>query len=442
MDTELQNFFVTFTTEGLDKVQQDIANLSDKLDEVTSGINKSGSGLNKISGSLGGFIGKLGLATTAAALAAAAIKNAFTVGNDALGLKNLAEYAGVSAEKLEQMGIMMKKYGGDWKNAGQDYIKINTALGELRNRGNLSESMRDVLARYAQYGLRFSPDMSADDVLANLQSVFNKLKARGDNWGIQQIQSAYGISQPTALLLMQSMDQLREEAARARGQLVLSSKETQKNAEALQEAKQELKATWDKLSAQLIPIITDVVRLLSPVVSAVKEFIDLVKGIIKVLTGDIRWKDLWESIKKGDGPLGWAANKGEEIGKGLANARRKQDASKSARNISSGNYTLGDIAQVKGWLQDGGGNVYTPDEIKRMNDALDAAAAELFRTNTPLNSISNTTNNTQTEKITRIELVTPNGTAFYDVNENGTATRTGGDMSSQLMPQILTIGNR
>lgn len=435
MDTELQNFFVTFTTEGLDKVQKDIANLSDKLDAVT----KSHKGLDNLTGSLGGFIGKLGLATSAAAVAAAAIKNAFTVGNDALGLKNLAEYAGVSAEKLEQMGIMMKKYGGDWKIAGQDYIKINTVLGELRNRGNLSESMRDVLARYAQYGLRFSPDMSADDVLANLQSVFNKLKARGDNWGIQQIQAAYGISQPTALLLMHSMDQLREEAARARGQLVLSSQETQKNAEALQEAKQELKATWDKLSAQLIPIITDVVRLLSPVVSAVKEFIDLVKGIIKVLTGDISWKDLWESIKKGDGPLGWAANKGEEVGKWIGNKWQENDALESSRNIASGNYTLQDVARVKGWLQDAGGAAYTPEEIKRMNDSLDAAAAELFRTNTPLNSISNTTNNTQTEKITRIELVTSNGTAFYDVNENGTATRTGGDMSSELMPQTLTM---
>lgn len=414
MDTELQNFFVTFTTEGLDKVQQDIANLSDKLDEVTSGINKSGSGLNKLSGGLGGFIGKLGLATTAAAVAAAAIKNAFTVGNDALGLKNLAEYAGVSAEKLEQMGIMMKKYGGDWKTAGQDYIKINTALGELRNRGNLSESMRDVLARYAQYGLRFSPDMSADDVLANLQSVFNKLKARGDNWGIQQIQSAYGISQPTALLLMQSMDQLREAAERARGQLVLSSEETQKNAAALQEAKQALKASWDKLSADLIPLITQVLNLLQPLVELLGP---IASWALKQLGGT--WdavKDVWKWVK-GDSTY-------------------TETVDKLSQNS---NWGIGTLAKVHQAVRNNFKGI-TPQDVVDSTPVIPEIIENLMATNTPLNS--STASNNTVEKVVQIEFDTPAGTATYSVNEGGQATRVGGTAPVGIMPQILTMGNR
>ena len=283
MNEQLANFFVSFTTTGVADIKTTLDDINDRLDALGGNFQESSKGMDGMFGGLTKLLGRLGLVTSAVTAVGLAIKNAFAIGDKAVELRNLSEATGASAEKLETLGIVLRKYGGDVSSAGEVYKNFMTMMTEY-SQGKIPESHREMIARYGGYGLSIRAGMTPEQILENLNKVFNRLEADGNIGAIHQIARAYGLDQPTMVMLMQSQDDLRAEIERAKEQLVLSSEETQKSAEELRLAKQELRAVWDKISAELIPILSSLLDALSPILDVLAP---IAEWVLKQIGGTI-----------------------------------------------------------------------------------------------------------------------------------------------------------
>lgn len=283
MNEQLANFFVSFTTTGVADIKTTLDDINNRLDALGGNFQESSKGMDGMFGGLTKLLGRLGLVTSAVTAVGLAIKNAFAIGDKAVELRNLSEATGASAEKLETLGIVLRKYGGDVSTAGEVYKNFMTMMTEY-SQGKIPESHREMIARYGGYGLSIRAGMSPEQILENLNRVFNRLEADGNIGAIHQIARAYGLDQPTMVMLMQSQDDLRAEIERAKEQLVLSSEETQKSAEELRLAKQELRAVWDRVSAELIPILSSLLDALSPILEALAP---IAQWVLKQIGGTI-----------------------------------------------------------------------------------------------------------------------------------------------------------
>lgn len=262
MNNELSQFLITFTTQGLTEVKDGIDDLNKKLDGLQTGFDSASQGSDGLFAGLGILLARLGIFSGVLATVAAAITNAFNVQDRILDLNNMAAAAGVASEKIETLGIALQRYGGDTGVAGTTYKKITDLLTEY-SQGKIPDNQREMMARY---GFNIQPGMTPDQVLDVLRDAMYRRVQAGDYGGRNQIASAFGLDQSVALLLSQSAQDLTRALKSAEEKVVLSGEENRKNALALQEAKEQLKATWDSVSAELIPIITDVLEILKPIV--------------------------------------------------------------------------------------------------------------------------------------------------------------------------------
>ena len=358
MNEQLANFFVEFTVEGLEDVKEGLSDINDKLDSLDTGFGNATKGAGALFGSLGLLLGKIGLFGSVLAALGAAIANAFDVGDRAVDLKNLSDATGVSAEKLETMGIVLRKYGGDIENAGALYKDLMMMMTEY-GQGKIPESHREMLSRYSEYGLSIHAGMTPDEILANFNKTFNNLRAVGNYGAINQIAEAYGLDQSVMVMLMQSMNDLTEEVKGAKNQLVLSREDVQENAMRLKEAKIELKQAWDNISAYLIPIITKVVEVLTP-------FVKFISKIFEWLGSPFEPSDETDEQRKIDS--------------------LRDSALKASRRIKAGNYSLSDIYAVKEALDKEIFSGWTDAQYGDAYKSLRLAVENLQSTNTPLNT--------------------------------------------------------
>lgn len=302
MNNELSQFLITFTTQGLTEVKDGIDDLNKKLDGLQNGFDSASKGSDGLFAGLGVLLARLGIFGGVLATVASAITNAFNVQERILDLNNMAAAAGVASEKIEILGIALQRYGGDTGVAGATYKKITDLLTEY-SQGKIPDNQREMMARY---GFNIQPGMTPDQVLDVLRDAMYRRVQVGDYGGRNQIASAFGLDQSVALLLSQSAQDLTRALKSAEQKVVLSGEENRKNALALQEAKEQLKATWDSVSVELIPLITDVLELLKPIVKLLAPIAswaaDQVGGIFDAFSESYDWAtgkiDSYEYIKR------------------------------------------------------------------------------------------------------------------------------------------------
>lgn len=446
MNNEIADFYVAFTTAGIAELKQGLDDIDKKLDGIEDGFTSATHGTNEFLAGLGLLLAKLGIFGGVLATVAAGIKNAFDIGERTLDLNNMAAAAGVASEEIETLGIALQRYGGDTNVAGATYKKIRDLLTEY-GQGKISENQREVMARY---GFNIQPGMTPDEVLFTLQEAMYRRVQAGDIGGRNQIASAFGIDQSVMLFLSQSIQDVIAELKNAEDKLVLSGEANKQNALALQEAKEELKKSWDKVSQELIPVITDVLNMLGPILEALRpiaaflsnlitDTFDLGKNLLALIKGDITTDEFLDNIRKQDGIYGDTVRGVEGAVQYINDAWTVQDATKSSKNIASGNYSMQDIANVSRYLSYAAKNgSLTYEQINAMSEQLKLAANELAYTNTPLNAAGNTVstqNDNRTYNSSNVEVkVKVPGRPEYSAG----VVRPGGDFVPSMPAAIAT----
>lgn len=331
MNNELANFYIEFTTKGLAELKEGLDDINGKIDDLGSNMQGSAGKSDGLGSTLLGLATAFGLVSAAAAAATAAITTAFKTAEDSRALRNLSITTGESARNIETLGLMLERYGGDMNDAAQVYQAMNDIAYQMATWGNVTEDQQRLMSRYHEYGLELTPGMSADQILMALQRTFYNLRNSGQDEGwiasaINDIASGFGISsQPMIILLQQSIEDLIDEQERVRELLVLSNENVQRNSDELFENKQELRQLWKQITADLIPVLSDVLELLKPIVAALAPIAEWalkqVGGTLgflsdtwDLITGDISFDEWLKRTKENESIFGSAARVGETIG--------------------------------------------------------------------------------------------------------------------------------
>ena len=412
MNEQLANFFVSFTTEGLEELKSGIDDINNKLDDLDGGFSKSTKGMNGMLGGLTVLLGKLGLFGSAIAAVAAGVANAFDVGERAVDLRNASEMIGVDPAKLETMGIVWQKYGGNIQTATAEYKNFLDTMTQY-SQAKIPDEHREMMARYGQYGLNIQAGMNFDQYMQSFNTTFRNLEQAGKYGEIAQIAGAFKLNDSTQVMLMQSQDQLREEVERAKDMLVLSKEEVQANAEELRLAKQELKATWDMVSSDLIPLITDVLNVLKPILEALKPIASWAlkqigglwntgKNIVSALFTDKTLPEAMNNIRQQDDMFGATVRAVDAGVDYMSRHWAFQNADAASKRIGSGNYTWDDINALNNYLSilstdrlNGKEIDLTDAQLDQINAIVKEAAMALAVTSNPINTTS--TSNTSTD---------------------------------------------
>lgn len=306
----ITDFYIAFNTVGLLELQQGMDKLQKQMDGLETGFEGASKGSNKTSGSLMGFLGKLGLVTSAVGVAAAAVKNAFSVADRAIELRNMADAADVAASKIEALGIVLRKYGGDEKTAGAMYKNFRDLIKEY-NQGKIPQNQREVMARY---GFSVRPGMTPEQVQNTLAQAMHTRALVGDIGGRNQIAEAFGLDKSAMLALSNGVQWLSSEINEANKHLVLSNDQTVKDSEELKQTMRDMKQTWDKVSAELIPVLNDLLQALAPLVEFLAPIaawaarqvggtVGAIGDTLRLLRGQISWDEYKDRLRENNNVL-------------------------------------------------------------------------------------------------------------------------------------------
>ena len=229
-----------------------VEDMNKNLESMKNRANGASKGVDKVNKS---FVGAAkGLMKFALAYFAVSklINGAFAKANESIQIQLLADTAGVATEKIGKLGKALRAYGGDARSAGRAYASLTNVIGGAQHGMGINQDIQRV---NAMYGIAFNyGNITQDQLMTNIATTMQRLKRQGNQWGINQIASAYGFDESMASFLA---EQGANWSSKANRQIYkqLSKTDTQK----LVDSQDRMKEVLNDLSVKLIPLLTTLV---------------------------------------------------------------------------------------------------------------------------------------------------------------------------------------
>lgn len=266
MNQEAQ-FALRFVVKDLAKIRKACDEMNERLanmDRRAKRASKSIDGVQKSFRKATVSIGKFALAYFTLSKM---ISTVFSKAAESIQIDMMADSAGVAAEKIGKLGKALRVYGGDAKTAGSAYMNLTNIIGGATHGRGLSE---DITRVNAMYGIGFNyGNISQDQLMTNIAVAMQKLRNKGDQWGINQIASAYGIDTSMANFLSEQGANWSSTANKEKWEK-LSRSETRQ----LIEAEEALKEEYAKLTSNFLPDLVKGLEKLNQFLDDINKFLN------------------------------------------------------------------------------------------------------------------------------------------------------------------------
>ena len=192
-------FALRFVVKDLAKMRKATEQMNENLKKLQKNAGGASKNLDKVNNSFG-KVTRAALKFAAAYFTVSKIVGmVFSKANEALQLNEMAISAGIATEKIGKLGKALKLYGGDARSAGAAYASLTNIIGGAQHGMGISE---DVARVNAMYGIGFNyGNISQEQLMTQIAKSMHRLKGQGDSFAIQQIASAYGLSNDVAAFL-------------------------------------------------------------------------------------------------------------------------------------------------------------------------------------------------------------------------------------------------
>lgn len=436
MAEPIASFYFEFITENLNELKDGLDDLNKKLDKVEDTGKKTTKGLD---GLWQGFK-KLLPEVTLLGTAYKALRTAMSLKDEIVDMQNFATAVGVGADKIEGMGRALFQFGGDWKTAATLFGSITDMMEDLKW-GRLD---KDELI--SKYGIDIVNGLMSGDHFEVLKGISNAMV--GQDKGAQRaIASGFlNGNQALQLFFAQGWDKVSQQLGVAMGKNFKSDPEYQRNSRELKQAVQDLKESWERAVAPIMPAITNVLKALDPVLVALGPLFKVIADLFVAISPAIKW--LAEKLGKGIKEFSDSLEGSIDVAKaGVSWAKgdiTKEDFQKVALNAKGG------LGRFTRWAADFNeknkdnavlgtiGNV-----LKAPFDIVRGTLDKLPGTENPLNTMGAATEITDNRTVTieEINVGGDNSTATNIGNNIGTALKNG-IMNNFLDPVYNTMEGR
>ena len=259
-------FALRFVVKNVAEMKKAVNEMNKNIGKMQKNANKASSSINKLNTGFGKAIKSIGKFALAYFALSKIINTAFTKANESIQLDMMAASAGVAAEKIGKLGKALKIYGGDAKSAGSAYASLTDIIGGATHGRGISE---DVARVNAMFGIGFNyGNITQDQLMTNIAVAMKRLKGQGDQWGINQIASAYGLDSAMANFLAEQGANWSNKANREK-LAKLSKSETKQ----LIESQDALNEEFANLSRNVIPALTTAMKSLNAVLEIITPYI-------------------------------------------------------------------------------------------------------------------------------------------------------------------------
>lgn len=257
-------FALRFVLKDVAKMRKAMEQMNKNLAQMQKNARTSSKGIDKVSASFNKA------ARSALKFAAAyftlskIVGTVFQKAEESIQVRMLADAAGVAADKVGKLGKALRTYGGSAKSAGAAYASLTDIIGGAQHGLGVSE---DIARVNAMYGIGFNYGMiGQDELMTNIAVSMKKLRAKGDQWGINQIASAYGLDTAMANFLADQGANWKSEV-NAKKWTELNKSDTEK----LLDEQDKLKETLTDLSLKIVPLLTGLLDGVNKIVAWIGE---------------------------------------------------------------------------------------------------------------------------------------------------------------------------
>lgn len=211
-------------------------------------------GAQKLTKSLNGVVKKWVSIGAAVQLVSMVMRRAFAKIDEITGLKNMANSAGVAAERIESLGKKLRAYGGDASSAASTYSSIGDIIGAARSGRGISQ---DIVTAASRYGIALNGGMLTEDqLITNVARAMQAQRKKGNMYGVRDIASAFGIDEAMMLHLSEAGANWDRNLPAAK---LAEKEEEAKKAKDLQN---KLSDMIDELMIKTIPLINDAMQVI------------------------------------------------------------------------------------------------------------------------------------------------------------------------------------
>lgn len=368
---ELDSFTINFITNGLDKLQDQLKDLRESMDDLSDKFEEGSTKGDSFFGKFGGWI--TGLAGLAAGFISIreAINGVFNVSNKIIDLNLTADRVGRTALEVETLSRAMLHFtnetdvGKMFGEAEGLYKALNTITGKAW-RLQFGDTLVEELNRAG--GIVFTGEESDQQMISKIVQGLQYHTKNQDWYSRSQLQQVLGLSNTAVEFLSAGEVAIDKLLKDEREKAHLYTDDNRQAAINLHEARAQLKDTWDKIYEQLQPTVTDMIHKFN-------ELIVKLEPLIKILVNALGW--LSEKF-------GWLLEWAEKIGNGvggfvgelLGNWKKNTKATDAYSRLSDFTNPYGstkydnvtdlwdDIAAVKGNLDVIGDSAQTQNILK------------------------------------------------------------------------------
>lgn len=259
-------FALRFVMKDFAKMRKGIEQMNKNLEDLKKRSNAASTGFNNLNNSVSKSIRSLAKFALSYLALSKIMSVTFKKANESIQIDLMAQSAGVAADKIGKLGKALRSYGGDAKSAGSAYNSLTDIIGGAQHGMGVSQ---DIAKVNAMYGIGFNyGNISQDELMTNIAVRMKELRAKGDQWAINQIASAYGLDAPMAEFLTKHGANWNSERNKEDWQK-LSISETQK-----------LINATDDLETQIAEFGKEFFSLLKELVSGVTEIVKYINAKI------------------------------------------------------------------------------------------------------------------------------------------------------------------
>ena len=454
MAEPIASFYYEFVSEGLSQLKDGLDDLNKKMDGVSKTSKDTSSGIDSLFAGFKKLLPEITLIGTAYK----GLKTAMSLKDEIVDMQNLSTAAGIGADKVEGLGRALFQFGGNWQNAASLFGSITDMMEGLKW-GSLDKN--DLISKY---GVDIVNGLLAGDHMEVLRGISEAMA--GKDTGAQRAiaKGFLGGNEALQLFFGQGWGAVSEQLSQAMAKNFKSDPEYQRNSRELKQTIHELKESWERSVAPLMPGITAVLDALQPVLSAMQPLFSAIGNLLQVISPLVSW--VADKIGKGIQEVADTINHGVELGKAASkvvsgemsrdefmnvlssgkglfgrgaragtkaadwfNERSIQiRASEAFKDINAGTYDMADIMAGYSWLNlPDTQKSLSPDQIQNTVDVLRSASDALMATNNGFNTIAGGTSNSdnRTVNIGEINVYGDNSTAANIGNNIGSAVKNG-----------------
>ena len=246
MNNDLVNFIVEFSTKNLEKVEQGIKDLGDKIDDVGKKFDNASTKSNSFLTSLDGLATKL--EAIGLAVGGLGLKKAFDVKNESLQLQQFSTDTGIAAKNIEALGLALKfgGFGGDKGTANQFFTNLQM-LREKLMRGEITESMTE---EWGNAGFKITPNAGIAEYIQTISQSLYDLDKAGRIADRMRLADSLGIDTVMERFLKEGPDYVMQALKEAGAETWLSDPTVAKRSA-------ELNTGWEKFKNQFNKMFSD-----------------------------------------------------------------------------------------------------------------------------------------------------------------------------------------